>query len=716
MHVQKLFANKIAKRSFIAVLIAIFFLLIEVFAFNYRFYPSRGESFVVNKFKVLDSDITLVEHKEDKDIYKIDENVFPILKIEFDEPTEVNTIAPFIDFENIDVYRYEMKVTGYVIDGTRAYPLTTDHLLECVYEADYTRYYQPEFNQKVDYIIFEFTSLGNLKKPAGLKFSYSGFGFNFRMPFHFSIIRYAILTLGSLGIYGIVLLFLERAKKLKGVPKEQILRNILKWCIYCLPIIGVIIVYAVYGGFSMYFYSETGTQISKGLVDAFIKGHVYLDTEPSPELLALENPYDPSARSGISFLWDHLLYNGKYYSYYGIAPVFMIFLPFKLITGYYFGDGPAVLLFTIIGLFFMALSYETLIKNMATKRSIPSYLKYSLFLLLGLGCGALFQVTRPYFYEVSTSSAFMCMMIALFHISKSGLIYKIENNKWQKYHFVMASLWLSLAVLSRATTILYALMHLILLGFYFYHNYKEMDKKDIILFFVLSLVPYLVFGSIQCVYNYLRFGNIFDFGIEYSLTIADFKHMPFHFGNVLTSLYNFMFAPPIYVERAYFLYGNNVRFGSAYYFFETSSSIGLIYRMPIILCLLLFPFLISYSKKERIEHIFTRWLPCVVIPFVQVILTWQSGFATRYYTDFAWPLMFFAIFTFIRFYDEKMTTKNSDLYVLIFLCVHLVFSTFVTTNMVAVYVPMLTHYSYVYHDYAYTRNYYYIARELMFWR
>ena len=53
--------------------------------------------------------------------------------------------------------------------------------------------------------------------------------------------------------------------------------------------------------------------------DAFRAGQTHLLIEPSEELLAMENPYDWSARSalGVSAKWDHLLFDGKYYSYYG---------------------------------------------------------------------------------------------------------------------------------------------------------------------------------------------------------------------------------------------------------------------------------------------------------------------------------------------------------------------------------------------------------------
>ena len=57
------------------------------------------------------------------------------------------------------------------------------------------------------------------------------------------------------------------------------------------------------------------------------------------EFLQLENPYDALNRDSDlinrdeDYLWDAAYYNGKFYVYFGILPVLVIFLPFYLITG-----------------------------------------------------------------------------------------------------------------------------------------------------------------------------------------------------------------------------------------------------------------------------------------------------------------------------------------------------------------------------------------------
>ena len=711
----ELLKKKAVKRSLIGFLLSFIILMLEIFVFNYRAFPNRGESFNVSASETTISSVSLVENQN----YEITEKRFPIITINFDEEKEINSIAPFIDFEDPLVYRYEISVAGYYYSNERKVSVNTNSYLE-FNEEEWTRYYLPEFNHPVKQIELKFISIGNFNVDTikGLKFTFNNITFNEKIPFHFSLLRFFGLNLIVGGVYLLSLLFADRVKKtVEGIQgPNKILKLVLNILVYSLPIIGAILIYAFYGNFAHTFASiDTGTQISKELVDAFMKGHVYLDEQPSEALLALSNPYDPNARSGIWYLWDHLLYGDKYYSYYGITPVFLLFLPFRLIFGKYLYDAYGVLLFTIVGLVFMAFSYEAFIKNMKLKHEFPLAIKYILYLILALGSGALFQVIRPYFYEVSTSAAYMCMMIGLFHMIKSGIFIENEQKKYFYYHLAFASLWIALAVLSRATMALYAAVHVGYLIYYFIRNMRTMNKKQIILFFTLSLMPYVIFGSIQVIYNYLRFGSFFDFGIQYSLTIADFKNMPFHFGNVLTSLYNFLLAPASVGTNPFFVWGNCSRFGSAYYFFETGATIGLFYRMPIIFVLCVLPFLLKYSKKERIEHIFTRWLPCVIIPIIQVAITWQSGYAIRYYSDFSWPILMFAIFTLIRFYDENIQNEGTEKVTFVILTIHLVFSFLITFTMIGIYVPMLTHYNGTNHP-AYTARYYRYGRELTFWR
>ena len=86
-------------------------------------------------------------------------------------------------------------------------------------------------------------------------------------------------------------------------------------------------------------------------------------------MLNLENPYDLSERSaaGVSYPWDHLFFDGKYYSYYGIGTVLTLFLPYHMITGKYFPSLWATFIYSIIGIIFLSLAYCAFMKRLFPK-------------------------------------------------------------------------------------------------------------------------------------------------------------------------------------------------------------------------------------------------------------------------------------------------------------------------------------------------------------
>ena len=94
------------------------------------------------------------------------------------------------------------------------------------------------------------------------------------------------------------------------------------------------------------------------ITEAFLKGQLHFDYDDiDPKLLEMENPYNYGARkkAGVSFHWDHAFYNGKYYMYYGVVPVFLLFMPYRLITGRPLTTYHATQVFTALTVFSVAL-------------------------------------------------------------------------------------------------------------------------------------------------------------------------------------------------------------------------------------------------------------------------------------------------------------------------------------------------------------------------
>ena len=65
------------------------------------------------------------------------------------------------------------------------------------------------------------------------------------------------------------------------------------------------------------------------LTRGFLSGHLYMAVKPDPALLSP----DPAVRAAAPALLDASLYHGHYYLYFGLTPLLLVFLPWRVVTG-----------------------------------------------------------------------------------------------------------------------------------------------------------------------------------------------------------------------------------------------------------------------------------------------------------------------------------------------------------------------------------------------
>ena len=422
------------------------------------------------------------------------------------------------------------------------------------------------------------------------------------------------------------------------------------------------------------FTSQEGNQISKELVDAFEHHQVNLLEEPSEDLLKLDNPYeyvkrDAEVGSG-NFLWDHCFYNGKYYSYYGIGPVLALFLPYHLITGYYFPSGWATLMFSLIGILFLTKIYLAVIEKKF--RDLPTNTVTAGLITLQLSSGIMFSAARPLFYELAIASGFMCVAIGAYLLMTSNILW---DGKISYVRLGFASFFLGYAVLCRPTLAVYCIAAL----FFFAGGLKKaldgLEKRQktrtFFKYAAVALVPLGIIALGQMTYNYLRFDNPLDFGIQYSLTINDFTRAEFHWKYVLINMYAYLFNMPHFTPRKFTYLASSVeRFGiNGYMFFDEGGknliSVGIIYRaLPIFAYLFSGKALKRVEKKKRILPALLIGVTCILMPLVIIFSSWESGYAVRYNADFSWQMVIGALvvaFTLYKSIKSESTKKLVDL-------------------------------------------------------
>ena len=688
------------KIAFQITLLVLISMLCEVFIFNYKtFFMALPQGATYKISEVIDS--SQFELKEDGTYVSKVAN--PYIEI---KNINLKTKTIYFDADDLNGYRVVSRIQ--FKDATRAkyyhdtdtynaqgvtYPENTNLIFEIFDGSTKSKYKELDlFGETIDLKIT--VSVG-----SGSVFRFGDIKSNDRIPFHASYLRTVLLFSLMLSIYLFVMLFKYRDK----VKENKALNIGLKAGITFIALGVVVFIYGyIYGNFSDFMITN-GSQISQELVDMIKAKQVSLLMKPSAKLKDLANPYGPQERYGVSYAWDHLYYNGKYYSYYGLTPVFMLFLPFNLITGKYLNDCYGVLLFSLIGTLFTSLVYFKLQKKYF--KDLPLAFSLAGFVILFASCGILNNLTRPYFYEVSTSCGNMCMMIALYFMIKANLITKEE--KLRPVMLGFASLFMGLAVLARPTFVLFAVVFALYGVVRVIQDFKISSGWKNAFNIMMLVLPIGLLAGMQCVYNYLRFGSLFEFGIKYSLTINDFTRTEPRFNLMLNSIYNFLFAVPSYKATGWFIEPHAQFFHTGYYFSETYDAIGLFYRVPVILLVFLLPFTVKdKSWKEKGIWIIKYFVPLFVIPFVLVMLTWESGFATRYYSDFAWAMVLLGLFVFFYYYEKNKDNRFARRMLGSIIFVMMFHAAATSIAQILFYVP----------SFNYQLRYYKAARELAFWR
>lgn len=410
---------------------------------------------------------------------------------------------------------------------------------------------------------------------------------NEKIPLNFNVLRFIILYLSILFVY---LIKNDETFKIpfseKNLKQELILLIIITLflCITC-------------------YINDFSKQ--KGLFDSysydFIKaisqGKVSLDRQPSEKLISLKNPYDASERSsaglvrGVDYIWDTAYYNEKYYVYFGILPALILMVPYHIITNKYMICATAVLIFSIL----TAISIKILIKNIFERffKEVPfKFMVLSLLILL-FGSQILVLNGIPRFYEVPIISG---IFFAITGINFMFLAIKDEYVNYKNLFY--SCLFLSLAVACRPTQLFVSLTILPVIFKIFINNLK--NKENILKNILAVCIPYVVIGSLLMFYNYIRFGNIFEFGASYQLTINDMSNLSNRFMTIGIGLICNLFSIPNFVPNFPFIYNhNNLTTFYGYYYIENMVG-GLFILVPICFSILGLYKVLKHSENREV--------------------------------------------------------------------------------------------------------------------
>lgn len=428
---------------------------------------------------------------------------------------------------------------------------------------------------------------------AGLLFSSAALFAQFigldREPGEWGMRRWMVL------VSGILLIFLSFIH----VQLERITRNFRLWMKTCIKPykgasrifsrslipVGVITLYIWFASTGTWTNWESPTYYYSSLAEAFLNGNLHLPITPDPQLLALENPYDPSTRGGIEVPVDLSLYDGKFYMYWGPVPSLLLSV-IQFFTHKHIGDLTVALVF-VCGIFLAqsALLFAIWDQNFKT---LPNRILHLTILLGGL-TGPIILLRHNYenakIYEASIAGSQFFLLCGLLSIL-SG----IKRPSMPGWHFALGGFFWILSIGTRQ--ILAAPIGIMVVSTTLWiatgRNIPVVKIRKLILLGLPFILGFVCLGW----YNWARFNSVTESGFYYQLAgpnLREHSSELFSQSYIPQNLYNYLFNPPRFISKFPFIFMEKGSENPVFHFFTVPDYYN---AQPITGLLYIFPFMI----------------------------------------------------------------------------------------------------------------------------
>lgn len=373
------------------------------------------------------------------------------------------------------------------------------------------------------------------------------------------------------------------------------------------------------------------------LLDAILNGRPDLDVSLDASVLeALENPYDYTERSEaveqvgmdrFGSFWDRAYYEGKFYCYFGVAPVLVVYLPVYFLTGFAPNPALAVLLLLLMG---TAALFGAVLEMLRYFRiRVP-------LLLLCLGFPALFfgalfpmiaSCADMYYTAMASGLAFLSatLYFGFAALNRSGRIKR-------RVFFALSGICLALTAASRPTVVLYAA--LLIPPFIAVLAEKRRQLSEKLTDAAAFLVP-LVIGILPLLwYNAIRFGSPFEFGASYQLTYGDVRQNQLSFSLIGETLMHYFLLSPQLSGHFPYLRPAALELNTYGVYFYASESLGAL-CFPLVWAGGAQGFLTKKQPVKKAVYLLALCVP-LVVAFCDLCL---GGVNLRYLADILLPLL-----------------------------------------------------------------------------
>ena len=372
------------------------------------------------------------------------------------------------------------------------------------------------------------------------------------------------------------------------------------------------------------------------LVQGFRDGHLSLKKEVPTGFARLANPYDPEANRvyrGLPYgLSDLSYYKGRFYLYFGVTPALILFWPFVALTGHYLFYRVAVTIFCAVGVAVSLGLLRTLWRRYFPEVSVGVVAACALALGLATGVPALLPQSDV--YQVPISCGYMLTMLAL------GAVWCALHDTERRCRWLMAgSVAYGLAVGARPSLLFGGIILLVPVVC------AWRERRSIWTALMAATIPITLIGLGLMLYNDLRFGNAFEFGLRYELgggeglVTQQFFHLRYLWFNFLV---NFL-EPARWTAHFPFVQRAAVPpFPLGYH--DVQDTFGVLTNVPLVWLALAAP--LAWRKRPDPERGALRWFVTaswLLFGMCALTLEFYCTAAGRYEVDFLPALVLLAV-------------------------------------------------------------------------
>ena len=420
------------------------------------------------------------------------------------------------------------------------------------------------------------------------------------------------------------------------------------------------------------------------VAQALLHGRPWLNLGQAPGLTKAANPFDIATRNALlaqdqqPIYWDYVYRGGHWYSYFGVLPVLLLFLPYRAITSLVHPGGYALPTSSAAALLVAA---ATIMTALATIRLLARWFPrvnlavvgMALMTMLG-GSGMAYLWCRRNFYTIPFDASLLAVMTGLWlwmgarrvqrHSADAGehsgrgstRMWTVEDGD-RPWHLSGSRLFLgSLSVAAtlgcRPTFLAAGLLALPLFAkeiravinalFTRGNQPANLSRRRALSLLVCGLLPVLLVAAPLLWYNRWRFGSLLDFGNRYQMTVLDLTN--YHPGTQgLLQIFGYYLLQPL-TALPVFPY---LQFSPApmrvWHFTEPGLG-GLLVTTPVLVLALA---LLALPRVRKELHR-RGWMPALIMALALAVLvmaadSYLGGFSVRYTIDFAWLICLAAV-------------------------------------------------------------------------